>query len=176
MPSFIRKNSTNLVLCLAELIVGILLLVNPTGFTRAIIMAVGAAVAVLGLLNVLRYFRTDAMQAAMEHRLAYGLGQLTLGLFFLLKADWLVGLFPVLTRLYGAGVLVLALFRIQQFVDARRLNLRKGLISGSSALFTLIYAAMILFIPATTWIFIGVMLLLEALMDILILTIERKAL
>lgn len=176
MPSFIRKHSTNLTLCLAELIVGILLLVNPTGFTRAIIMAVGAAVAALGVFNVLRYFRTEPAQAALEHRLASGLGQLVLGLFFLFKSDWLVGLFPVLTRLYGAGVLVLALFRIQQFVDARRLNLRKGLISGASALFTLLYAAMILFIPETTWVFIGVMLLLEALMDFLILAVERKAL
>lgn len=172
--AFLRKNSVNLVLCLIELIVGILLLVNPTGFTRGIIMVVGAAIALLGLFNVLRYFRTDAAQAAMEHRLAYGLGQLVLGVFFLVKSNWLVGLFPVLTRLYGAGVLVLALFRIQQFVDARRLKLGKGLISGTSALFTLIYAAMVLFVPETTWIFIGVMLLLEALMDILILAFERK--
>ena len=176
MLAFIRKNAVNLILCLAELAVGALLLVNPTGFTRGIVMAVGLAVAVLGVCNVLRYFRTNPAQAALERRLAYGLGQLALGAFFLLKADWLVGLFPVLTRLYGAGVLVLALFRIQQFVDARRLNLRKGgWISGSSALFTLIYAAMVLFIPETTWIFIGVMLLLEALMDIMILAFERKA-
>lgn len=173
--AFLRKNAVNLVLCLIEIVVGVLLLVNPTAFTKSIIMVVGAAVALLGLFNALRYFRTEPAQAAMEHRLAYGLGQLALGVFCLVKADWLVGLFPVLTRLYGAGVLVLALFRIQQFVDARRLHFGKGLISGASALFTLIYAAMVLFIPETTWIFIGVMLLLEALMDVLILAIERKA-
>ena len=174
MITFFRKNLSNLILCLGELAVGILLLVNPEGFTQAIIMALGAAVAVIGVFNILRYFRTSPAQAAMERRLAYGLGQLVLGAFCLIKADWLVGLFPVLTRLYGAAVLVLALFRIQQFVDVRRLGLARGLVSGVSALFTLLYAAMVLFIPETTWMFIGIMLLLEAAMDILILIFERK--
>lgn len=175
MNILFRKNLPNLFLCLGELAVGFLLLVNPEGFTQAIIMALGAAVAVLGVFNIIRYFRTNPVQAATERRLAYGLGQLSLGAFFLMKADWLVGLFPVLTRLYGAAVLVLALFRIQQFVDVRRLGLAKGLISGASALFTLLYAAMVLFIPETTWMFIGIMLLLEAGMDLLILIFERKA-
>ena len=174
MITFFRKNLSNLILCLGELVVGILLLVNPEGFTQAIIMALGTAVALLGLFNIVRYFRTNPVQAATERRLAYGLGQLALGAFCLGKADWLVGLFPVLTRLYGAAVLVLALFRIQQFVDVRRLGLAKGLFSGISALFTLLYAAMILFIPEITWIFVAIMLLLEAAMDILILIFERK--
>lgn len=172
--TFIRKNMPNVILCLGELIVGILLLVNPEGFTRSIIMALGVAVAALGVFNVIRYFRTNPVQAATERRLAYGLGQLALGAFCLTQSHWLVGLFPVLTRLYGAAVLVLALFRIQQFVDARRLGF-KGLVSGVSALFTLVYACMILLIPETTWMFVGIMLLLEALMDLLILFIDRRA-
>ena len=172
--AFIRKNPVNLLLCLGELIVGVLLLVNPVGFTRSIIMALGVIIALVGLFNVIRYFRTNPMQAAAERRLAYGLGQLILGVFCLVQSNWLVGLFPVLTRLYGAGVLVLALFRIQQFVDIRRLKIAKGLISGVSAFFTLLYAIMILFLPETTWMFVGIMLLLEAMMDILILLFERR--
>lgn len=174
MMSFLRKNTVNLILCLGELIVGILLLVNPEGFTQAIVMALGAVIAVVGVINVIRYFRTDAVRAAQERRLAFGLGELVLGLFALTQSGWLVNLFEGLTRLYGAGVLVLALFRIQQFVDVRRLKLSKGLFSGISALYTLLYAALILFIPETTWIFIGVLLLLEAVLDILILIFDRR--
>lgn len=175
MLLFLNKNKVNLVLCLAELAVGILLLINPQGFTRGIIMAVGLAIAVLGVFNVIRYFRTDAMQAALESKLAYGLGQLALGLFCLVKSTWLVGLFPVLTRIYGAGALVLALYRVQQFIDVRRLRLGKGIVTGVTALMTLAYAAVILLTPEITWVFIGVALLIEALMDILILIFERKA-
>lgn len=175
MSSFIKKNLMNLILCLAELVVGILLLVNPEGFTQAIVMALGAVVVVLGVLNVIRYFKAGAMEAAMDHRMAYGLGELALGAFFLTQSGWLVGMFKTLTRLYGVAVLLLALIRIQQFVDARRLKLpRGGMISGITALFTLAYAAMILFMPETTWIFIGIMLLIEAVMDILILILERR--
>ena len=174
--TFIKKNLLNLILCLGELVVGILLLINPEGFTQAIIMALGVAVAVLGVLNVVRYFRADPLAASMDRRLAYGLGQLALGLFLLTQSGWLVGMFKTLTRLYGVAVLVLALIRIQQFFDARRLKLpRGGMFSGLTALFTLAYAAMILFMPETTWIFIGVMLLLEAVMDILILFFERRS-
>ena len=175
MSSFFRKNLANLILCLGELIVGVLLLVNPEGFTQAIVMAFGVVVAVLGVLNVIRYFRAEPMAAAMERRLVYGLGQLALGAFFLTQSGWLVRIVETLTRLYGVAVLVLALFRIQQFVDARRLKLpRGGMVSGITALFTLAYAAMILFMPETTWMFIGIMLLLEAIMDILILLLERR--
>lgn len=175
MMKFLKKNAVNLILCLGELVVGILLLVNPEGFTRSIIMALGVAVAILGIFNIVRYFRSSPVEAAEDRRLAYGLGQLALGVFCLVKASWLVGIFPMLTGLYGAAALVLALFRIQQFVDIRRLKLGSGLISGVSALITLLYAAMILFIPETTWIFIGIVLLIEAVMDILILIFEHRA-
>ena len=175
MASFIRKNLLNLILCLGELVIGVLLLINPEGFTQAIVMAVGIVVAVLGVLNIINYFRADPREAAEDHRLAYGLGQLVLGVFFLVQSGWMIEQIKTLTRLYGVAVLVLALFRVQQFVDAYRLKLpRGGLISGVTALFTLAYAGMVLFMPETTWIFIGIMLLLEAVMDILILILERR--
>ena len=37
--NFIRRHSASLILSLTELVVGILLLISPTGFTRGIIMA-----------------------------------------------------------------------------------------------------------------------------------------
>ena len=40
MEKTLKKNS-NLVMCIAELIIGILLLINPVGFTRGIIVALG---------------------------------------------------------------------------------------------------------------------------------------
>lgn len=174
MVVFVKKNMSNLLLCLGELVVGVLLLINPQGFTAGILIALGIALAVLGVFSVVRYFRSDPVLAASERRLAYGLGELALGLFFMLKTNSLVSLFPALVRLYGVGVLVLGLFRIQQFADVRRLHLGSGLITGVSAVITVVYASMVLFRPETTWIFVGVAMLLEAVMDILILIFERK--
>lgn len=174
MVVFVKKNMSNLLLCLGELVVGVLLLINPQGFTAGILIALGIALAVLGVFSVVRYFRSDPVLAASERRLAYGLGELALGLFFMLKTNSLVSLFPALVRLYGVGVLVLGLFRIQQFADVRRLHLGSGLITGVSAVITVVYASMVLFMPEITWIFVGVAMLLEAVMDILILIFERK--
>lgn len=53
-----RRNSANLILCLGEIVIGALLLVHPVGFTRSIIMALGAVLALVGLFNIFRYFRT----------------------------------------------------------------------------------------------------------------------
>lgn len=175
--TFIKNNLLNLILCLGELVVGILLLIDPAGFTQAIIMALGVVVAALGVLNVVRYFRADPLTAATDRRLAYGLGQLALGVFFLIQSGWTTEQLMNLTRLYGVAVLVLALIRVQQFVDAYRLKLpHGGLISGITALFTLAYAGMVLFMPTITLKFIGIMLLIEAVMDILILLFERRRL
>ena len=174
MASFIRKNLLNLILCLGELVIGILLLVNPEGFTQAIVLAVGIVVAALGVLNVINYFRADPREAAEDHRLAYGLGQLALGVFFLTRSGWTTQRLMETLRLFGIPVLVLALIRVQQFVDAYRLKLpRAGLVSGFTALVTLVFAGILLFGPSTL-VFIGIILLVEAIMDILILFLERR--
>lgn len=172
--TFIRKNAGNLIMLLCELAVGVLLLINPESFMQGIMVALGVALAVAGVLSVARYFRTDAVNAAAERRLALGLGEIALGVFCVAKGGWLVTL-STLIRLYGAGVLALGFFRVQQFADVRRLGLGTGIVSGVSALVTLVYAGFILALPEVTWLVIGIALLLEAVMDALMLIFERSA-
>ena len=175
---FFRRHRTSLTLALVELIVGILLLISPTGFTRGILMVSGALLAALGLWSVIRYFRTEAAVAAREQTLARGLAMLLIGLFALLQADWLLGLFPVLTVLYGAASLLTGLYKVQRAVDIRRLGLGSGLMAGISAASTLLFAAIILLNPFATiqalWVFTGLVLIGEALLDILACIQRRK--
>lgn len=169
--NFVRRHSASLILALVELVVGVLLLISPTAFTRGILMALGATLAMLGAWQVLRYFRTDPALAAREQTLARGLAMLLAGLFTLLQADWLLGLFPVLTVLYGAASLLTGLYKVQRAVDIRRLKLGNGLWPAVSALATLIFAAVILLNPFATvnalWVFTGLVLVGEAVLDIL---------
>lgn len=176
--NFIRRHSVSLILALAELVVGVLLLISPTGFTRGILMALGAALAVMGALSMVRYFRTEPAAAAREQTLARGLAMLVMGLFALLQADWLLGLFPVLTALYGAASLLTGLYKAQRAVDIRRLGLGTGLMPAVSALATLIFATVILLNPFATvnalWVFTGLVLMGEAVLDILACISRRK--
>ena len=46
---FLKQNSVNLLISLCELIIGILLLIDPTGFSNGIIIAFGAACLAFGI-------------------------------------------------------------------------------------------------------------------------------
>ena len=51
---------------IAELIIGILLLVNPIGFTSGIIIAFGIALMIMGIRKTIKYFRTEPEEAAVS--------------------------------------------------------------------------------------------------------------
>ena len=43
-----------------EILIGILLLINPVGFTSSIIVAFGIVLTIMGIGQIIKYFRTDA--------------------------------------------------------------------------------------------------------------------
>ena len=58
----IRENAGVLILCIAELLVGILLLINPVGFTAGIVIAAGVLLIASGLQSVVRYWLASALR------------------------------------------------------------------------------------------------------------------
>ena len=77
----LKENANSMILCLAEAIVGTLLLVNPAAFTTSIIMFAGIALMVIGLIDAVKYFQTEAAEAAASQQLARGLIALLAGAF-----------------------------------------------------------------------------------------------
>ena len=55
--SKINRNTGNLLTCIFEVLVGILLLINPVGFTSGIIIVFGIILAVTGVVSLFNYFR-----------------------------------------------------------------------------------------------------------------------
>lgn len=169
-----RKEMTRginaLLVSLIELVVGVLLLINPVGFTSWIIVGLGAVLAVLGLLSVIGYFRDAPDEAAKQQKLAKGLCFLSIGLFGMLNSGWFIATFPVLTMLYGAAILLLGFVRVQWTVDDIRLKTGKWMWSALSALLAIVFAVIILCDPfaSTTvlWVFAGISLIAEAAVDI----------
>lgn len=178
MKTFLKNNLNALVMILCELIVGILLLIKPVGFTRGILMALGAALAVKGLLGAMRYFRTEPRQAAKEQGLAQNLALLLVGGFCLFRSEWFIATFPMLTMVYGVLILFGSLYKIQQAVDIMRMKSGNPLWSGIDALLMLVFGIVTLSSPFGTisalWIFIGVSLLVEAAFDIAVIVLNMK--
>lgn len=123
---FQKNNIGSIVSCLMEILVGILLLINPVGFTSGIIIGAGFVLLVTGLISVIKYFRTEPEAAAKNQMLVKGLVALLAGAFCAFKSGWFVVTFPVITLIYGIIILLTGLAKIQRMVDALRMKKASG--------------------------------------------------
>ena len=164
-----KKNANSILLCLFEALVGILLLLNPTAFTSGIIIAVGIVLVILGVISVVNYFRTDAVQAAAGQILVKGLTMLLAGAFCAFRSQWFLVTFPAITMLYGVVILLTGLGKVQLCVDMLRLKRSRWYLAAISAVISVACAVVILRNPFTStvvfWMFIGISLIVEAVLD-----------
>ena len=142
-----KQNASNIIVCLFEALVGILLLVNPVGFTAWILVLFGAALMVAGILSIVRYFRTPAMEAALGQLLVKGLVLLVAGGFCAFNFNWFLITFPLLSVVYGVGILWATLSAVISIVCA--------VVSVSNPFTS----------SAILWMFAGISLIVEAVFD-----------
>lgn len=174
----IKENVPGIVLCLFELIVGILLLINPIGFTTLIILSAGIVLMIQGMIEIVKYFLTNIKEATLEQTLTKGLLSLLAGGFGVLKTDWFIATFPVLTIIYGVIILVAGVGKIQLTFDMLRQKNNKWFLAAISALLSIVCAVVILKNPfaSTTalWVFTGASLIAEGVMDIVTLIMGKR--
>lgn len=168
---FLKNNFGAIGGCILEILVGILLLVNPVGFTSLIIIGAGVVLMVAGLSGVIRYFRTEVYEAAGSRLLLKGLVALLAGGFCAFRSGWFIATFPVITLLYGVVILLTGLAKVQWMVDAIRMKRSKWFIAGISALVSIVCGVVIISSPFSTtailWMFTGISLIVEAVIDAL---------
>lgn len=173
-----KEKTNEIVLCLFELVVGVLLLINPVGFTSGIIKVAGVALMILGLIETVRYFRASAEEAALGQALVKGLVSILAGAFCTFKTEWFIITFPVLTILYGVLILLTGLGKVQLAVDMFRRGNKNWSWQAINAAVSLLCAAIILSNPFTSiaflWIFTGVSLIVEGAFDIIAFFADRK--
>ncbi len=175
----VNRKTGNLLMCISELLIGVLLLINPVGFTSGIIVMLGIIFTVLGVSSMVYYFRTSPEEAAQKNSLAKGLLFSLIGLFCVFKSNWFIATFPVLTVLYGVLTLVGGISKVQWAVDMLRAKQKYWFVAIISAVLTLVFSALILTNPFTTtavlWTFIAVTLIIEAVVDIVTYIFGRKS-
>lgn len=173
-----KKWGSSLIMCLFELAVGILLLLDPVGFTSGIIIAAGVALILMGLIRAYKYFRMTPEEGAKSQALAMGLVALLAGVFCVTCSQWFVVTFPVLTLLYGIASLVTGLVKIQRTVDILRLKEQNWLLSAIGAVLSVAGGVIIICSPfgstAVLWIFTGISLIAEAVFDAAALLLGGK--
>lgn len=164
------KSANVILISLFEIAVGILLLIDPIGFSKAIIIGAGIVLLAAGIFNTIKYFRTEINLAATGQYLFKGLIALSVGAFCILNRDSLANIINILTTVYGLIVLIAGLNKIQITADLFRRKSPKWFMALISAAISIICAAIIIYnpFPGTNviWIFIGVTLIVESLVDI----------
>lgn len=174
----INRNTGNLLTCIFEILVGILLLIDPVGFTSGIIIVFGIVLAVIGVIGLFKYFRMDAEAAAQENGLVKGLIFAIFGLFCAFKSEWFIITFPLLTVLYGILTLISGVSKVQWAVDMLRAKQKYWFVEVIGAVLTIVCAILILTNPFTStaflWTFIAVTMIVEAVVDVVAFVLGRK--
>ena len=175
---FIKQNGSAIVAGLVELLVGILLFVNPEGFTSGILMAVGAILLICGAVCMIHYFNTEPVQAALEQNFSKGLIMILLGGFLALRTRQAMRFFSAITHLYGVAILIIGVVKLQQGIDLLRLKARYWFLAGVNAVLAILFAVVILSNPfASTiilWRVAAISLIVEAVLDVVVLIMTGK--
>ena len=156
---------------LVEVIIGILLLVNPIGFTSGIIIAFGIVLMIMGISTTIKYFRTEPEEAAVSQILVKGLLMLLAGAFCAFNSHWFIATFPVLTLVYGVVILITGITKVQWTIDIIRMKRSKWFWAAISAAISIVCGVVIITSPFSTtavlWMFIGISLIVEAVFDMI---------
>ncbi|MCD8391575.1 MAG: DUF308 domain-containing protein, partial [Firmicutes bacterium] len=174
----LNRNPSKLLMCISEIVIGVLLLINPVGFTEVIIRILGVIAVIAGIADIIRYFRVDIDTALQKGNLAVGIILCLAGVFCVFCSGWFISTFPIFTIFYGLLMLISGIYKIQWTVDMVRLKNKYWFIALIGALFTLVFAVIVLMNPFTTtvvlWRFTAITIIAEAIADILVMAFERK--
>ena len=170
IKSFFRGRMGGLVLCVAEIIVGVLLLIDPAGFTSGIIIGAGWVMAALGAVSVIRYFVVKPEEGAQSQLLFRGLTLAMAGALCITQYGWFLTAVPLLTVLYAGWMLVLAAMKLQQLADMLRLKVGRWYMPAIAAGLAVALAVIILWNPfgaaQAVWTFVGISLIAEAVVEL----------
>ena len=167
----LKRNLSSVAMSLAEIIIGILLLVNPVGFTSGIIVTFGVVLMITGIGTTIKYFRTEPEDAAVGQVLVKGLLELLGGAFCAFNSHWFIATFPVLTLVYGVVILVTGITKLQRTVDIIRMKRSKWFWMAISAAISILCGITVITNPFSTtavlWMFIGISLIVDAVFDMI---------
>lgn len=168
----------SMILCIAELLIGVLLLIRPVGFTSGILVCTGVGIMVKGVTDIIAYFRTPAQEATLQKGLSRGLVCLLVGAFCAFRYSWLMSAVPFLGVVYAVLLLLLGVDKLQSAVDERRTGNEKWFCPAIAAAIATVCSIIIFLNPFTQtnylWIFTGIALIVEAVIDIVSFALNQK--
>ena len=166
---FLKEYWFSILTVIFMIIVGILLLIDPIKYAMIIIRVAGVLLAVFGLYDIIKYFRTDPLEAAQGTGFFSGAIMIAIALLILLGGRWIAEVFPALSVLFGVFQIMIGFRKLQYMVDAIRLHNRNWVLRGISAAITLLFGFIITLNPViplvSIWVFTGITLIVVGMFD-----------
>ena len=159
-------------LILFELAVGILLFVEPEGFTTGIIVGFGILMLAVAAFNLVRFLH-ERRTTGQGSALALFIGVLTLlvGCLCAFGSGLVKGIFAVAAMIYGVILLVAGVFKFVTYIDRRQNGWHPPVLSLVGALLSVLLGLLILINPFeaanAVWMVAGVALIVEAVFDLM---------
>lgn len=176
MKDWMKKISVSVVLAVCELLLGLSMLIDPTGLASIVIIVTGVLLILLGGLHLYQYMRLPKEEAAQTWKLATGAGILAVGISFVTNQHWMVQMLGTLTTLYGILILTSAFMKLQIGVDALRGKHPFWYLMVISFVFSAVLATLLFFNPFrdSVWIVSGIVLIALAVLDAAYFILGRK--
>ncbi len=123
-------------------LVGVLLLIDPAEYGRAIGMVVGFSMIVFGAFKLVGYFSKDLFRLAFQYDLAFGILLIALGVIAVLRTE---NVMEFLSITIGIAVLADALFKIQISVDSKKFGIGRWWLILAMAIITGLIGLVLIF-------------------------------
>ena len=170
---FFSKVVNMLLLAVLEIVIGLFMLISPSGLAIGILIAMGVLLLADGVVRVITYFKEPVAEAKKKHKLFTGLFLLVCGLFFLFNSSYVVGLFPFLAALYGLLALLAVFLKVEMVVTLMREKHFVWYVMTCSALFSLL-ATLILYGSPVPFIGTAILFFVAAGLDFVYYLYEQK--
>lgn len=171
---YLKTNVPIILMILFEAAVGILLLVNPEGFTRTIIILFGVILLAIGLTYLMRYMSAKKEEINDPLSLVVAIVALAIGVICTFRSDLIFGLITAVAIIYGVILVIVGACKLHNYHSAKKIGAPVSAINVVSGLIAVILGIVITVYPKnaalSVWQIAGIILLLEAAVDFYAIT------
>jgi uncharacterized membrane protein HdeD (DUF308 family) len=152
-------------------VIGICMLLFKDDAARIVIYGLAIALVALGIVWIIRYLRKPPKPEDETYAFAFGLAITAFGAIIAVYPDKLESFFLFLC---GSVLILGSLLKLQMALDAFRWKIEKWWVYIIGAAVSLILGLVGILAPSVTTVFIGIAMIVEALMDVTAQIVKRR--